>query len=303
MRFIVCFILGVLLTNCQPDNPELTGHIGRPDISPDGRKITFIYAKDASEDVWEIYTADLNGKNVKQLTYFTEARIKKSPIWSKNGKKIAFHADINDGAQIFVIDADGENLTQLTNLPGYNVEPHWSPDGSEIVFNSIPKKGKVKMLIMNKDGSNSRELHNPDGNNWYPRKTNQNLIIFTSDLNQDDYYDIFVMNPDGSNIQQLTFIKAINWFPEYSPDETKIVFHSNQDDPQLNDSGDYNLYIMNADGTGIRQITNLSGQELHAKWHPSGEKLIFEWHNEQPMGLHTLNLSNGEIEKIKLTTD
>lgn len=303
MRVVICFILGVLLTNCQPDKPELTGHIGRPDISPDGTKIAFIYAKDASEDVWEIYTADVNGKNAKQLTYFSEARIKKSPIWSKNGEKIAFHADINDGAQIFVIDADGENLTQLTSLPGYNVEPHWSPNGAEIVFNSIPKEGKVKMRIMNKDGANSRELHNPDGNNWYPRKINQNSIIFTSDLNHADHYDIFKMNQDGSNIEQLTSIKAINWFPEYSPDKTKIVFHSNQDDPHLSDSGDFNLYIMNADGKDIRQITNLSGQEIHAKWHPSGKKLIFEWHNEQPMGLHTLNLSNGEIEKIRLTTD
>jgi len=291
----------VLLTYCQADRTELTGHIGRPDISPDGNKIAFIYAKDASKDVWEIYSSDINGENVKQLTNFTKARIKKGPVWSPNGKKLTFHADIDNGAQIFVTDANGENLTQLTNLSGYNVEPHWSPDGHKIIFNSIPKDGKVQMFIMDHDGSNIEQLHNPDGQNWYPRMTTQNEIIFTSDFNHENYYDIFIMNRDGSNIRQLTTVKAINWFPEYSPDETKIVFHTNKDDPQISDSGDYNLYVMNPDGTGLEQLTDLEGQELHAKWHPSGNKIIFEWHNQISMGLYTLDISTGEIQKIKLT--
>ncbi len=300
MKNLLYVTMTVLLTNCQPDKTELTGHIGRPDISPDGTKIAFIYAKDASEDVWEIYSADINGRNVKQLTHFTKARIKKGPVWSPSGRKIAFHADINDGAQIFVMDADGENLTQLTELRGYNVEPHWSPDGSKIIFNSIPKDGKAQMFIINQDGSNVKQLYNPDGQNWYPRMTTQNEIIFTSDFNHENYYDIFIMNLDGSNIRQLTSVKAINWFPEYSPDEKKIVFHSNQDDPKLSDSGDYNLYMMNPDGTNLQQITDLAGQELHAKWHPLGNKVIFEWHNERSMGLYTLDIPSGEIRKIKL---
>lgn len=198
------------------------------------------------------------------------------------------------------MDANGENLTQITNLNGYNVEPNWSPDGNKIVFNSIPKNGKVQMLIMNQDGSSIKKLYNPDGQNWYPRLNTQNEIIFTSDFKQENYYDIYIMNPDGSNIRQLTAVKAIDWFPEYSPDESRIVFHSNRDDPELNDSGDYNLYIMNSDGKGLKQITSLEGQELHAKWHPSGNKLIFEWHNERAMGLHTLNLLTGEIKKINI---
>jgi len=300
MKFLLCVIFACLLINCKPNKSELTGHIGRPDISPDGKKIAFIYAENASEDVWEVYSADISGENMQQLTSFNQARIKKGPVWSPDGKKLAFHADINNGAQIFVMDADGKNLTQLTNLKGYNVEPHWSPNGSEIVFNAILKDAKTQMFIMNFDGSNIRKINGPDGHNWYPRITNQNQIIFTSDFKHQDYYDIFIMNFDGTEIKQLTAFKGINWFPEFSPDESKIVFHSNKDDPQLSDSGDYNLYIMNADGTGIQQLTQLKGQELHAKWLPSGNKIIFEWHDEGPQGIHALDLYNGEIKKINL---
>ncbi|WP_411028892.1 TolB family protein [Spongiimicrobium sp. 3-5] len=300
MKNLLLTLIIILLTNCISDKTELIGHIGRPHISPNGNKIAFIYAKDASKDVWEIYSADINGENVRQLTHFTSARIKKGPVWSPNGEKIAFHADLNEGAQIFVMDSNGENLAQLTDLAGYNVEPNWSPNGNEIVFNTVPKDGKVQMLIMNADGSNIRELHNPDGQNWYPRMTTQNRIVFTSDFKEKDNYDIFSMNLDGSDIRQLTSIDGINWFPEYSPDGTKILFHSNQDDPSLSDSGNFNLYMINADGTGLRQITSMAGQELHAKWHPLGKKLIFEWHHEGAKGLHMFNLTNGTIEKIKL---
>lgn len=77
MKNLWYVIMAVLLTNCLPNKTILAGHIGRPDISPDGNKIVFIYAKDASKDVWEIYSSDINGENVKQLTFFTEAALKK----------------------------------------------------------------------------------------------------------------------------------------------------------------------------------------------------------------------------------
>ena len=301
MKMFLWAATAVLLTSCQPKRTELTGHIGRPDISPDGNSITFVYAEDASNDVREIYSSDIGGSNVRQLTSFAEARIKKGPVWSPDGRKIAFHADIDEGAQVFVIDADGSNLTQLTDLGGYSVDPRWSPEGDQIVFNNLTEGSKVQIWIMNQDGSQVRPLHNPDGQNWYPRVTSNGDIIFTSDLNhEEDYYDIFLMRPDGSNLRQLTSITAINWFPEYSPDETRIVFHSNVDDSQLSDSGDFNLYMMNADGTGLRRLTELPGQELHAKWHPSGHSLIFEWYHERPRGLYTLNVSTGDISKIHL---
>ncbi len=301
MKIIVIGYIFSLAASCAPKSKQLLGHIGRPSISPDGKQLAFIYAEDAASDVWEVYTADVNGENVNRLTNFKQARIKKGPVWSPDGNRIAFHADINEGAQLFSINKNGEDLVQLTALPGHNVEPYWSPTGEELIFNAVPKDGKVKMMVMDKDGSNVRPLYNPDGHNWYPRIVHKDKVVFTSDINHEHFYDIFSMNLDGSNLQQLTSVKAINWFPEYSPDGEKIVFHSNQDDPSFSDAGDYNLYMINADGSGMTRLTNLKGQELHAKWFPSGDKLIFEWHDEVAKGLHILNIDTGEISKVNFT--
>ncbi len=300
MKNILLVIMAIQFMSGQSAKSELGGLLGRPAFSPDGRKIAFVHAPDAARDVWEIYVADRDGKNAQRLTHFPEARIKKGPVWSPDGRKIAFHGDVDDGAQIFIMNADGSNLVQLTDLPDYNVEPHWSPEGERLVFNVVPVGGKVKMFEMNPDGTDVRPLHNPDGQNWYPRICRKGRIVFTSDVDHKDQYNIFTMDRDGSDLQQLTSLKGINWFPEYSPDGSQIVFHSNRDDPELSDSGDFNLYLMDTDGTNLRRITNLEGQELHAKWDPSENQLIFEWHNKIPMGLYLLDLSSGEVKKVEI---
>ena len=170
---------------------------------------------------------------MKRLTNLEESRIKKGPVWSPNGKQIAFHADIDKGGQIFIMDQDGANLTQLTRLPGYNVEPTRSPDGNEIIFNSVPTEGKTKMLLMNSDGSNIRNVFNPDGENWYPRVTHRNQIVFTSDFDQKGNYNIYLMNPDGANKKQLTKETHSAYYPFYSKNGKRVVFMSYQDKKTL----------------------------------------------------------------------
>ncbi len=279
---------------------ELTGHIGRPDISPDGNRITFLYTPDEETLAREIYVADIDGTNVRQLTEWPEVRIKKGPVWSPDGQRIAFHADVDGGAQIFTIHADGTDLTRITKLPGYNVEPYWSPDGQQLVFNAIPPDERVQMYVVRLDGSDPQPLSNPKADNWYPRLTPSEEILFTSNQDHDDFYHIYLMQPDGSELRKLTKVDAINWFPEVSLDGSQIVFHSNRDDPGLSPSGNYNLYLMDMDGRNLRRLTDLPGQELHPKWFPSGEKILFEWHHEGAKGIHVLDVKTRKMEKIRL---
>ena len=278
----------------------LMGHLGRPHLSPDGTQIAFVHTPDEDQVAREIYVANLIGGEVTAITDFPEAKIKKGPVWSPDGSKIAFHADLKGGAQIYVVDGDGQNLTALTNLPGYNVEPHWSPDGKKIAFNAILPDQKALMYAINGDGSGLKQLPNPEGDNWYPRLIDEQRVLFTSDLDHADFYDVYLMNQDGSQRQTLTRVKSINWFPEISPNGKYIIFHSNRDDPQLSGSGDFNLYLMNTDGSGLRQLTDWPGQELHAKWHASGKKLIFEWYQDGSKGFYLMDIDADTFTKINL---
>ncbi len=285
----------------SPDSQDMMGFFARPSYSPDGKKILFIYAKDVS-DVWEIYSADSDGKNVVQLTDFNEARIKKGPLFSPDGKTIIFHADIDAGAQLFSMDPNGNHLTQLTDLPGYNVEPYWSYDGTEIIFNHIPPDGNVKIYVMNSDGTKVRQLVKSGKNDWYPRFLTSTEVLFTSDEDADNDHDIFTAQINDEKRNKLIDLPGINWFPELSPDGSKILFHSNHDDPELSDSGDYNIYKFDLKSKAVTPIIRLEGQELHAKWHPTKNKIIFERHtiSGESLGLFIFDFDTNKIERLNL---
>ena len=77
-----------------------------------------------------------NGSNVTNLTFST-LPFDELPDWSPDGTKIVFTSDLDDpfvNHEIYVMDANGENLVRLTNNPAGDYEPVWSPDGAKIAF-------------------------------------------------------------------------------------------------------------------------------------------------------------------------
>lgn len=146
------------------------------------------------------------------------------------------------GFEIYSADPDGSDLVNLTNSPRYDAEGVYSPDGSRIVFTSLR----------------------------------------TGDL------EIFSMNPDGSDVRQLTNELGYDGGPFFSFDGTKIIYRANH--PQTaSDSADYlalldqdmirpsklEIYIMDADGSNRRRITDLGCASFAPYLHPDGTRLAF----------------------------
>lgn len=163
------------------------------------------------------------------------------PDVSPDGNKVVFASFLGSsltgpGFEIFTANMDGTGLTRLTNANGSERDPHWSPDGSKIVFVS--------------------ERDEPD-----PINPNQ---------------EIYVMNADGSGQTRLTFsgggsspTPRQDIDPHWSPDGTRIAFSSNRD---LNPE----IYIMNADGSGVTQITFTDGLiNSDPTWSPDGSQITF----------------------------
>ena len=191
---------------------------------------------------------------------------------------------------IYRANADGSNLRNITNSPGYDAEPTIGPDG-RIVFTSV-RDGDMEIYSMEADGSDVRRLTNrvgPDGGPFYNRDGSK--IVFrgrtlTAGPELDRYkallkdgmwqptsLEIFVMNRDGSDLRQVTSASAASFAPYFHPDGKRIIFSTNITSQQ--GRGEFDLYMINVDGTGLERVTYAVGFDGFPMWSPDGKKLVF----------------------------
>ena len=140
--------------------------------------------------------------------------------------KIAFQSNRDGNDEIYVMDADGSNQTNLTNSNDlYEGSPSWSPDGTKIVFRSAGRgyfggagqNGDI--FVMDANGSNQTNLTNGVGSyhspSWSP---DGSKIVFSKSS------EIWVMGSDGSNQIQISPNGGTAGSPSWSPDGSKILF-------------------------------------------------------------------------------
>ena len=192
-------------------NPRrLTNHRGDdgyPSWSPDGNRIVFWSDRDGNFN-FEIYVMDADGGNPQNLT--NNPNLDWNPSWSPDGKRIVFDSvrdgnarnDFEINAEIYVMDADGQNQRRLTNHRGDDGYPSWSPDGERIAFMS-ERNGNAEIYVMDADGGNQQRLTNHRSDDHSPSwSPGGERIAFSSNRGGD--FEIYVMDADGGNPQNLT---------------------------------------------------------------------------------------------------
>ena len=251
-----------------------------PSWSPDGTQIVFSFGLGRFRgDVSDIYIMDANGANRVNLT---KGRHKNNalPAWSPDGTKIAFVSNRDNNSEIYVMNADGKDLKNLTLHLDDDTCPTWSPDGRKIAFWSRQVAAGVLSLsdifVMDADGANRTNLtQNPRASNRTPSwSPDGSKIAYAAARNVDRVdpwnanLDIVVMNADGTHPVRLTEDGRANWLPSWAPDGKRIVFERTI----LNDPIYADIYVMNADGT---DLVNLTRTPVVGEWDPSWKPTPF----------------------------
>jgi TolB protein len=191
---------------------------------------------------------------------------------------------------IFSARADGSDLKNITNSPGYDAEATIAPNGKRIVFTSM-RDGDLDIYTMDLDGKNVKRLTNETGYDGGPFWSyDSKWIVYrahhpTSDKDIADYkallkvnlirpttLEIWVMKADGTGKQQVTHNGKANFAPFFFPDGKRIIFSSNMDDPK---GRNFDLYVINVDGTGLERVTNYGEFDGFPMFTPDGKKLVF----------------------------
>jgi TolB protein len=212
-----------------------------------------------------------------------------SPAWSPDSRRLAFYSDRDGNAEIYVMNADGSEVTRLTNHAADEGYPSWSPDGRTITFDS-DRDGNFEIYAMDATGSNVRRVTNHPARDvsaaWSP---DGSRIAFMSD--RDKAFDIYEIPPSNAAPPKKvpgTFSEKVpgtflgepaggrrltttgtSWFPAYSPDGSLLAFHVGRD-----------VHVMPAAGGELRRLTTDPANGMYPTWSPDGRRLAFmSWRN------------------------
>jgi Tol biopolymer transport system component len=185
------------------DQKEQVTHLGAratfPDFSPDGNTIAFSSpVPPSTTDPPEIFAINSNGMGLVRLT--TNPAFDAYPAYSPDGTKIVFISNRTGVDQVWVMNADGSNPTQLTFDPGRKDQlPDWNPDGTKIAYVSMGTGGG-DVYVMNADGTNQTRLTTDPareiGTAWSPDGTQ---LAFLSLRDLPSARNVYIINADGAD--------------------------------------------------------------------------------------------------------
>jgi Tol biopolymer transport system component len=251
---------------------------------PDGRIVYASFHGDEALPTWYVMKADGSDvRAISQLAGLAAPIDLVVPTIRLHGR-LAFSYEHDHNVDVYVMDLPAGTLHRLTTSPGADFSPTWSPDGRHIAFRS-DREGNDEVFVMNADGSGQRDLTNDPSSDyspaWSPRG---DVIAFATSRADPSGNDVWLMDPDGSRPRPLVEQTGIDEYPTWSPDGSRVAFGCTLGKILASGVGDFEICVVNADGRGLRRITDAPGISAAAGWSPDGSLIVFSSNRDQDPG-------------------
>ncbi|AKJ30138.1 PD40 domain-containing protein [Caldimonas brevitalea] len=270
---------GVDAPRCRADGAcRLIGFSGpasaqNPCFSPDGRQLVFTrWQRGYNRAPAGLWTVGSTGGTPRAIIDDGADNVNlPGSCWSRAGR-IAYSSDsVGESDEIWTAAADGSQRRRITTHrgPPY-IEPSFSPDGTQLVFEASASETSAELWKVNADGGGLTRLSHGGADrepNWSP---SGELIVFQR-LERGDEWALYTMRPDGSDVRRVTPPGWSCTDASFSPDGQRLVFSAT---PTEGDGAQ--IAVVPASGGTLRPVTRSGGYNGAPSWSPDGLRIAFE---------------------------
>jgi TolB protein len=258
----------IALFTAEPDgtdvqrltDPARGVETGRADWSPDGQSIVYMWTvlEEPRRPHIVLIAADGTGRVDLTKGHCPRPRCQgeTDPAWSPDGGRIAFVRMVRDVPSIFVMRSDGTHRQRITSPPSerfVDSAPAWSPDAGRLVFARYDRRFEnAALVVVRLDDAHAERITawNPHGGSYPDWSPDGGTILFQEPTIRHET-QLFTVRPDGTGLTQITNVRGFAWmWGGFSPDGTMITAVR-----VLGETSENDVYVMNADGTGIQPVT------------------------------------------------
>lgn len=261
-------------------------------FAPDGKSIAVVDVIEAGGKQYAIFTIDVKTGERQRLNANGEFAGETTPRFSPDGKSLAFIGVFADYTQdLYVISTSGETHepVRLTNDLKTIHNLAWSADGAEIFFVSRRESNRPNIWRVGAPGglpefisTGGKDITNlaasPDGK----------LLAFVENSIHSDIYRLAVGDSSAKPLIATSYVEDV---PQFSPDGQRVVFRSSR-------SGNSEVWISDADGRNLRQITETPYSVGVARFSPDGTKIAFHARDGENRSIFVMPVEGGELRRL-----